>query len=160
MTKTFRDNYNINTVQQTSYKPLFPNVQMQLKMYFFAPFVHACLHHKISESHACKDCVWPIILDAELYTTCPREQVIVVIKFNVTFLHLRHYCDKNMHLFLKRCRKSDNRWLRALMQSDSLNTTAVFYYATECSDIAVFVYLRRCHATMHSYLPGLEQFRN
>jgi len=34
------------------------------------------MHHKyggISESQACKDCVWPIIFDAELYTTCPGE---------------------------------------------------------------------------------------
>ena len=26
---------------------------------------------------ACKDCVWPIISDAELYTTCPGERVLV-----------------------------------------------------------------------------------
>jgi len=40
------------------------------------------MHHKyggISESHACKDCVWPIILDAELYTTCPGERMLIVM---------------------------------------------------------------------------------
>jgi len=45
----------------------------------------------ISGSHACKVCVWHITLDAELYTTCPGEQVLVATKFNVTFLPLRHY---------------------------------------------------------------------
>jgi len=45
-------------------------LQMQLKMYFVDPFVRPCMHHNyggLSESDACKDCVWPIILDAELY---------------------------------------------------------------------------------------------
>jgi len=40
------------------------------------------MHHNygvISESHACKGCVSPIILDAELYTTCPGERVLVVM---------------------------------------------------------------------------------
>jgi len=92
-TKTFRDNCNINIVQQTSCEPLFPDVQMQLKMFFFVPFVRACMHHNygvISASHACRDCVWPIIVDAELYTTCPGEQVLIVIRFNVTFPYLGH----------------------------------------------------------------------
>jgi len=51
------------------------------------------MHHNygvISESHACKDCVWRTTLDAEVYTTCPGERVLVVIRFNVTFPHLRH----------------------------------------------------------------------
>jgi len=55
---------------------------MQLKMYFFVSFLPPCMHHihgGISENHACKDCVWPIILDAEPYTTCPEERVLVVI---------------------------------------------------------------------------------
>ena len=73
---------------------LLPNVQTQLKMYFFVPPVHPCMDHNygvISGGHACRDCVWPILLDAELYTTCPREQVLVVIRFNVTFLPLKAY---------------------------------------------------------------------
>jgi len=60
MTKTFRDNCDINIVQQTSSEALFPYVQMQLKLYIFVPFVRPCMHNKyggISESHACKDCV-------------------------------------------------------------------------------------------------------
>jgi len=60
---------------------------------------------------------------------------------------------KNVYLFLERCRKPNNVWLRALMQSGcyiphSLKTTTEFYFVAECSDIAVFV-LRAyaCHNT-------------
>jgi len=97
VTKTFRDNCDINIVEQTSCEPLFPDVQMQLKMYFFISFVRPCIHHNyggISGSHACKDCVWPIILDAELCTTCPGERVLVAIRFNVTFVPLRPCYEK------------------------------------------------------------------
>jgi len=55
---------------------------MQLKMYVFVPFVRPCMHHNydgISESHAGKDCVRPIILDAELYIPCPGERGLVVM---------------------------------------------------------------------------------
>jgi len=60
---------------------------------FFVPFIRRCVHHNydvISGSHACRDCVWHIILDAELCTTCPEEGVLVATRFNVTFLPLRH----------------------------------------------------------------------
>jgi len=57
------------------------------------------MHHNygmISESHACRDCVCrPIILDAELHTTCPGDRGLVVIRFNVTFLPLRP-CYENI----------------------------------------------------------------
>ena len=113
MTKSFRDNCNKNIVQQTSCEPLFPEVQMQLKMYFFVPILRPYMHHNyggISESHAWKDCVWPTILDAELYTSCPGERVLVVMTHQVrcnipTFEALLR---KNMHLFLERCRRSNN----------------------------------------------------
>jgi len=42
----------------------------------------------ISRSHVCRDYVWHIILDAELYTTCLGERVLAATKFNVTFLPL------------------------------------------------------------------------
>jgi len=77
---------------ENSCEPPFPDVKMQLKMYFFVPFVCPCMHHSygvISRSHACRDCVWPIILDAELYTTYPGERVLVATIFNVTFLPLK-----------------------------------------------------------------------
>jgi len=104
---------------------------MQLNMYFFVPFVRPCMHHKhggISESHACKDYVWPIILDAELYTICPVERVLVVmihqVQFNIpTFEALLR---QNMCLFLERCRMSNDVWLPALMQSDCLYSSLFF----------------------------------
>jgi len=44
MAETFRDNRDKNIVQQTSCEPLFPNVQMQLKMYFsFFLYAHVCI---------------------------------------------------------------------------------------------------------------------
>jgi len=55
------------------------------------------MHHNygvISGNHASRDCVWHIILDAELYTTCPGERVLVATRFNITFLPLR-FCYEN-----------------------------------------------------------------
>jgi len=104
MTKTFRDNRDINIVEQTSCEPPFPDVQMQLKTYIFVPFVCPCMHHDygvISGSHACRDCVWHIILVAELYTTCPGERVLVPARFNVTFLSLRLCCENTSTCFSK-----------------------------------------------------------
>ena len=46
MTKTFPDNCDKNIVQQTSCEPLFPDVRMQSKTYFFVPFVRPCMHYK------------------------------------------------------------------------------------------------------------------
>jgi len=43
--QTFRDNCDINIVQQTSCEPLFPDVQTQLKTYFFVPSIRPCMHH-------------------------------------------------------------------------------------------------------------------
>jgi len=82
-------------------------------MLFFVPFVRPCMHHNyggISESHACKDCVWPIIFDTELYATCPGQRVLVIMTHQVQ----RNICTfeavlrKNMQLFLERCKRSNN----------------------------------------------------
>jgi len=86
---------------------------MQLKMYFFVPFVRPCMHHNyggISESHVCKDCMWLIILDAGLYTTCPGERVLVVMTHQVqcNIPTFEAALRKNMRLFLERCRRSNN----------------------------------------------------
>jgi len=35
------------------------------------------------------DCMWPINLDGELYTTCLGERVLVATRFNVTYQPLR-----------------------------------------------------------------------
>jgi len=64
----------------------------------------------ISKSHAGKDCVWHIILDAELYSTCPGGRVLVVMTHQVqcNFPIFEAVLRKNMHLFLERCRRSHN----------------------------------------------------
>jgi len=54
--------------------------------------------------------VWPIILDAELYTTCPGERVLVVMTHQVqrTIPTSEAVLRKNMHLLLERCRRFNN----------------------------------------------------
>ena len=69
-------------MQQTSCEPFFPDVQMRLKMYVFVPlYANECISIMVVEfqevMHA--DCVWPIIMDAELHATCPGERVLVII---------------------------------------------------------------------------------
>jgi len=64
--------------------------------------------------------------------------------------------QKYTYLFLERCRKSNNIWLHALMQSDclyspySLNTKIAFYSMNEWSKFAVSVWLMAWHATCHN----------
>jgi len=82
-------------------------------MYFFVPFLLPCMHHNYSgiwESHVCYDCVWPIILHVRLHTTCPGEQVLVVMNHQVqrNIPTFEAVLRKDMHLFLERCRRSNN----------------------------------------------------
>jgi len=136
----------------------FSQCSNAFKNVLFVPFVCPCMHHKygvISGSHACRECVWPIILGAGLCTTCHGQQVLLVIRFNATFLSLRPYCTKMCTCFLKDVEKSNNVWLHALMQSGYLYSSLFFehcncLFLTECSDIIVFVHLRVCHATTNS----------
>jgi len=54
-------------------------------MYLFVPSVHPRMNHNygvISGRHTPRESVWPIILVAQLYTTCRRQRVLVVIRFN------------------------------------------------------------------------------
>jgi len=69
----------------------FSRCSNAVKTYFFVPSVRPCMHLNygvISGSHACRDCMWHILLDAGLYTTCPGERVLVTTRFNVIFLPL------------------------------------------------------------------------
>ena len=160
MAKTFRNNCDINIVQQTSCEPLFPDVQMQLKC-IFVSFVRPCMHHKyggISESHACKDWVWPIILDAGLYTTCPGEQVLLTqVQCTGDIPTFGALLRKNIYLFLERCRRSNNVWLPALTQSNCLYSSLFFEnhnrillcdWVLEHCSVCSF---EGVHVTMHSY---------
>jgi len=62
-------------------------------------------------------------------------------------------------LFLEKMQKSNNIWLRALMQlyclycirPYSLNTMIAFYSVNEWSNFAVSVWFMACHATMLSH---------
>ena len=157
MTKTFRDNCDINIVQQTSCKP---NIQMQLKTYFFVPFLRPCMHLNygvISGSHACRDCGWHIILVAEPYTTCPGERALVAIRFNVTFLPLRHCYVNTSTCFLKDAESLATYgyvlWCSQIVftRHYSLNTINTFYSVNEWSNFAVSVWSRAWQATMLSH---------
>ena len=56
------------------------------------------------------DCVWPIISDGELYTTCPGQRGLVVMTHQVqcNIPTFEAVLRKNMNLFLERCRRSNN----------------------------------------------------
>ena len=74
-------------------------------MYFFVSSLRPCMRHThgvISGRHTSTDSAWSITLFAELCTTCRGEWVLLVIRFNVTFLPLRSYCEKNLYLFLEK----------------------------------------------------------
>jgi len=160
MTKTFRDNCDINIAQQGSCELLFPNVHMQLDMYFFVPSICPCMHHNygaISGIHACRNCVWPMILGTVLNTTCRGERVLVFIRFNATFQLLRLYYEKTCTCFSKDAESLRTFGCVLLVPSDCfypsyyLNTRIAFYFVTECSDVAMFVYLfEEWHAATHS----------
>jgi len=82
-------------------------------MYFFVPFLRPCMHHSyggISESHACKQWLWPIILDAGFHTTCPGERVLVVMTHQVqcNIPTFEAVLRKKILLCLERCRRSNN----------------------------------------------------
>ena len=170
MTKTFRDTCDINIVQQTSCEPLIPVVQMQLKTYFFVPFVRPCMHlifGVISGSHACRDCGWHIILVSWLYTTCPGERVLVATKFNVTFLPLRLcYVNTSTCCFSKDAENLTTYgyvlWCSQIVctRRYSLNTIIAFYSVTEWSNFAVSVWLMRVKPQRFHILPRLDQVRN
>ena len=129
MTKTFRNNCVGNIVQQTSCEPPFPDVQMQLKTYFFVPFCtpmyasqlwcnfrKSCMQRlQVAYNFGCR----------ALYNLPWRASVSChQVQCNIpTFEALLR---KYKYLFLERCRKSNNVWLRALMQSDCLYSSLFF----------------------------------
>jgi len=128
MTKTCRDNCDINTVQQTSCELLFCDVLMQLKCAFsFLLYAQPCMHRShnygvISGSDACRDCMWPITLVAEFYNL-PWRASVSSHQVHCNIPTFETLLRKNTYLFLERCRKSNNTWLCALMQTDCLHLT-------------------------------------
>ena len=76
---------------------------------------------------------------------------------------------KYTYLFLKRCRKSKNIWLRALMQSDCLNSSLFFEHYNHillCEWVVELCCIHlidgvTCHMSQcFCILPRLDQFRN
>ena len=127
----FRGNCDINIVQQTSCEPLFPVAQMQLKTYFFVPFVRPCLHLNygvISGSHACRDCGWHIILVAGALYNLPWRASVSSHQVQCNIPTFEALLRKYKYLFLERCRKSNNLWLRTWMQSDCLYLSLFFQH--------------------------------
>ena len=141
----------------------FPDVRTQWKMYFFVPSVHPCMHHNyglISGRYTSRDCVWPMILVAGLYTSCRAERVLV-IRFNVNIPTFEALLRKNVYLFLNGAKKSNNVWLRALMQSDCLYPSLFFehYKRILLCDWALGRYsvsLRMC-AGHNAFVPHLAR---
>ena len=59
----------------------------------------------------------------------PWRASVIAIRFNVIFLYLKHLYENTSslaYLFFERYRKSNNIWLRALMQSDCLYSPLFF----------------------------------
>jgi len=138
----------------------FSVVQMQLRTYFIVPFVHPCMHLNygvISGRHACRDCVWHIILVAEIYTTYPGEQVLVATRFNVTFLPLRLSYENTRTCFSKDAENLTTYgyvlWCSQTVctRHYSLNTIIAFYSVNEWSNFAVSVWSMACQASMLSH---------
>ena len=98
-------------------------------------------------SHACRDCLWHIILVAELYKTCPGELVWVATKFNVTFLPLRRCYENTRTCFSKDAENLTTYgyvlWCCQIVctRHYSLNTVIAFYSVIEWSNFAVSVWL-------------------
>jgi len=117
------------------------------------PSMHL-IYGVISGSHACRDCVWHIILVAELYTTCPGEPVLVATKFNVTFLPLR-LCYVNVSTCFSKDAENLTTYGYVLWCSQivctrcySLYTIIAFYSVIEWSNFAVSVWSTAWQATM------------
>ena len=125
------------------------------------------MHHNyggISESHACKDRVRPIILDTELYTTCPGERVLVVMTHQIqcNIPTFEAVLRKNIHLFLERCRRSNNvmvacfdavRLLYSSLFFEHYNRISLCGWVLEHRSVCSF---EGVHVTMHSYFTWLS----
>jgi len=130
-------------------KLLFPDVRTQWKMYFFVPCVRPCMHHSygvISGNHTSTDCLELKTLVAGHCTTCRGEWVIVVIRFNITFVPLRLYWDKMCTYFSKDAENLTTYgcalWCSQIVYigTYSFNNTTAFYFVTEGPDVPVLAW--------------------
>jgi len=125
----------------------------QLKTYLFVPFVRLCMHHNyrvILGSHAAEIACGIQFGCRALYSLPWRASVSshqVQCKIP-TFEALQR---KNMYLFLERCRKSNNMWLRALMQSDCLYSHFTLWMMIELCSVCCIDGVS-CHNAFAFYL--------
>ena len=122
MAKKFRDNCDINIVQQTSCEPLsrcsnavktvlFPSFCTPMyASQLWCNFRKSCMQRLwVAYNFGCRALYnlpwWASVSSHQVQCNIPTFEAL-----------LRKY----KYLFLERCRKSNNVWLRALMQSDCL----------------------------------------
>jgi len=87
----------------------------------FVPPVHPRTYHNygmISGRHTSRDRLWPLILVAELNTTSRGEQLLNSHQVQCNIPTFEALLRKTAYLFTEQCKKFNNVWLRALMQSD------------------------------------------
>jgi len=129
MTRTFRDNCDINIVQQKGCEPLFPDFEMQLKNVLFRS-IGTLMYASQLWCNFSKSCMQRLrvaynfglraLYNLPWRASVSRHQVQCNIPAFEALLR------KNTYLFLERCRKSNNMWLRALMQSNCLYSSLSF----------------------------------
>ena len=129
MTKTFRDNCDINIVQQTSCELPFSRCSNAVKnvlirsfsrpMYasqLWCNFRKSCMQRlRVAYNFGCR-----ALYILPWRASVSSDQVQCSIPIFEALLR------KDKYLFLERCRKSNNVWLRALMQSDCLYSSLFF----------------------------------
>jgi len=147
MTKTYRDNCNINIVQQTSCALLFADVQTVKNVLFhsFCTSMYTSqLWGEFRKAYIQRLCVVYSFGSRALYNL-PWRASISIIRFKVTFLPLRPYWEKMCTCFLNG-EKSLTTYGCMLHCSQivyvrpySLGTTTTFYFVNKSLDITVLV---------------------
>jgi len=93
---------------------------------------------------------WPIILGAGLYTTCPWWASVSIHQVKCNIPTLRPYREKIYTTFLNDAEFLTTYgcvlWCSQIVsiRPYSLNSITAVDFVTECSDVAVFVWLRAC----------------
>jgi len=129
MTNTFRDNCDINIVQQTKLRLSFSRCSYAVKNVLFRSFCttmyasqlwcnfrKSCMQRlRVAYNFGCR-----ALCNLPWRASVSSHQVQCNIPTFETLLRTYKY------LFLERCRKSKNVWLRALMQSECLYSSLFF----------------------------------
>jgi len=128
MTKTFRNNCDINIVQQTSCEPFSrcSNAVKNVLFCYFCTSMYAsqlwcnfnksCMQKlRVAYNFGCRalyNLLWILSVSShQIQCNIPIFEALLL---------------KSTYLFLERCRKSNNIWLHALMQSNCLYSSTFF----------------------------------